>query len=435
MTAHTDLPSTSDSQFSSHFCQHLYDMAREQPGRNELTPQPDGRRLLVVQNFEDADIVLRRNVDNYAKNYRWFSQVAGNSRFTDEGAQWKFRQELSQPYLGKFDADRAFHISTRQATRMADHFAAKPPQDVLDEALIHQNMLSIFTQMFLEVEVGSIPMAHDSASRLTELASLWAFVEPGSNAISHSKELIREILQLRKQVFTALQTLRSEELQGSPMLRKMLEAESAPGFDFSFEKELTMMLGAGTDTASYSIGWALHLLASHPQLQERLFAGISAIHAEHQSDPQALKTAIAEHGDLRCLISELLRLYPTAPFVPRIAQGDDQLSDMQVKAGDVIVVSLIGVNEKALQRTNPWEPDLDAAAREGFGMGSGMISSFVWGKRICGGRSFALVELASVLSVLIRKLHFELSSNDPIEFEWVGQMRRKGGQRVRVLPR
>ncbi|KAF5298692.1 hypothetical protein FQA39_LY19212 [Lamprigera yunnana] len=264
---------------------------------------------------------------------------------------------------------------------MAAQLLQKPDAEVLDEGLIHQGMLSIFTQMFLDVELNQLPMAHDSASRLIELASAYAFVAPGEESIKGDKAHIREILQLRKTVFDALQTLRSDALPASPMLAAMLQAESTPGFDFAFEKELTMLFGAGTDTASYSIGWALYLLATNPDVQERLHQGMREVYERHGQDRQALQSAIAQHADLRSFIAELLRLYPPLPFITRLAQGADQLSDMAVAPADVVVVSLVGVNHKALERASPWQPDLDAAQQEGFGMGAGTISSFVWGKR------------------------------------------------------
>ena len=68
-------------------------------------------------------------------------------------------------------------------------------------------------------------------------------------------------------------------------------------------------------------------------------------------------------------------------------------------------------------------------------MGTGSVSSFVWGKRVCGGRSFALVELAAVLSVLIVQLQVEVSRQEPMVYEWVGQMRRKGGHLLKLANR
>ncbi|MEJ5030412.1 cytochrome P450 [Comamonas sp. MYb69] len=425
----------SASDISSQFCQDLYALARERPRQNTVRPQHDGRRMLVIQNLDDADRVMRRNADNYLKNFRWFTQVAGNSRLTDDGEPWRFRQELSQPFLGKYDASRAFALSTLHGQHIARHLALAPQSQVLDEALIHQGMLSIFTQMFLDVELSSLPMAHGSASRLIELASAYAFVAPGQEGLGGDKAHIREILQLRKTIFAALQTLRGDSVPRSPMLAAMLQAETAPGFDFSFEKELTMLFGAGTDTASYSVGWALHLLATHPEVQERLHLGLRQVYAQHGHDRQALQSAIAQHADLRSFVAELLRLYPPLPFITRLAQEGDQLSDLQVEPGDVVVVSLVGVNHKALERPDPWKPDLDAALQEGFGMGTGSISSFVWGKRVCGGRSFALVELAAVLSVLIVELEVQVSRQEPIVYEWVGQMRRKGGHLLTLTSR
>ena len=415
----------------SDFCQFLYDTAASDPGRN-LVFETDGQRVIVIQKAEDADIVMRRNLANYPKNLRWFEQVAGNSRLTDEGEAWKFRWSLSQPFFSKYDAERGYEVSLIHARNMARRL----PQAqgvLLDEAGIHESMLSIFVQMFLEIELASIPMAHDSCSRLIELASAYAFTAPGSDRTSYSREHLSEILSLRKQIFAALQQLRHLR-EPSAMLEKMLQAESEPGFDFQFEKELILLFGAGTDTAAYTVGWALHLLALDPELQQRLRGVVDAIYAEHTDESERSKALMAS-PELKHFIAEVLRLFPPLPFVTRSALQADQLSDISIKPGDVIIVSLVGINTKGLQRANPWVPDIDAAALEGSGMGTGAHTGFIWGPRVCGGRNFSLLELTIVLSELLHDLRFEATENTPLEYEWIGQMRRKGGHRVKALAR
>lgn len=92
--------------------------------------------------------------------------------------------------------------------------------------------------------------------------------------------------------------------------------------------------------------------------------------------------------------------------------------------------------ECRLRRDTLWVPDIDAAAREGMGPGTGVQSSFTWGPRVCGGRNFALLELSIVLGELIHRLRFAtMEEQQPMEYEWVGQMHRLEGHRVEVFPR
>ncbi|MDH5855734.1 cytochrome P450 [Lampropedia aestuarii] len=424
-----------NERFSSDFCHQIYDLAKKNPTKNHIQHHPNSPRVLIIQNLEDADHVMRKNADNYYKNSKWLSQVVGNSRLTDDGEAWKFRQSLSQTVFAKYDADRAFHVSSIHGRNIAKHLAGQPSKSILDEASIHQGMMAIFAQMFLEIEFSDLPMAHDSASKLIELASAYAFTPPGKAMDLADKEHIRAILQLRKTTFDALNRLRVSPSHKSPLLQKMLDAETSGNVDFSFEKELTTLFNAGTDTTSYTLGWGLHILAKQTDLQERLHQAISQLYHQHAHDSQALQTAICQNPLLRGFVAELLRLYPPLPFVSRLALAKDYLSDIEVQPNDVVIISLVGVNHKALQRKDPWVADIDAAIQDGFGMGTGTVSSFVWGKRVCGGRSFALVNLTTVLSELIMQLKLEASSNEQIVYEWVGQMRRKGGQRVRVIAR
>lgn len=421
-------------------CNYLYEQARNAPGSNSVV-QSNGKRVVIVQSLDDADAIMRRKMPIYEKRMHWFARVAGNSRLTDDGASWKFRWGLSQPSLSKYDPERANTVCLFHGRTLAQHLSRQPASEILDDALIHEAVISIFTQMFLEVELKDIPMAHDSASRLIELASVYAFQAPGAHAdggrSGYAPEHIHAIFEGRKLIFDALQTVRHLP-DPSPLMRKMLEAESAEGMDFRFEKELITLFAAGSDTTAYSLGWALHLLAQFPDLQKRLQAQVDAIHAEHAGDDQALCDALAGCEDLKYFVAELLRLYPPLPFVTRVALQDDQLTDVSVHADDVVMVSLVGVNRKGLKRDNPWVPDIDAAAREGAGLGTGVQSSFTWGPRVCGGRTFALLELGIVLGELIHHLQFAPSRTDreePMVYEWVGQMRRLDGHRVTLSRR
>ncbi|UBB15758.1 cytochrome P450 [Comamonas odontotermitis] len=414
--------------FSDDFWARMYELAREEPGRNAEVIH-DGLRVVVVQDLDDADIVLRKRLANYPKNLQWFAQVGGQSRLTEDGDQWRFRSELSQPSFSRYDHDRGYAISAKQTRRMAGLLAANTKVPLLDEDVIHHCILSIFTEMFLDVELDKIPIAHDGPSRLIELASKYTCIHRGQGQDAHTKDHIRQILESRRQVFGSMQCLRDGNAYDSAMMRRMLAAEAVPGYDFRFEKEMTTLFVAGADTASNSTGWALHLLASYPELQERLHTGQRAIHTSLPDGTERCRAILADQ-DLKAFISELLRLHSPLPFVTRVAKADDRLSNIDVHARDVVIVSLIGVNRKAMARPDPWVPDIDAAAREGVGMGTGINSSFTWGARVCGGRSFALLELTTILSFLIAELHFGLSENLPIECEWVGQMRRKGGHRI-----
>lgn len=417
---------------ASDCCNYLYAQARHAPGRNSVIDS-NGKRVVVVQDLADADAIMRRKMAIYEKRMHWFARVAGNSRLTDDGAAWRFRWGLSQPFLSKYDPQRAQSVCLFHARQLTRALADAPGQR-LNEKRIHESVISVFTQMFLEIELQDIPMAHDSASRLIELASVYAFTAPGAERSVYKQEDIRDIFYWRKHVFDALQHLRHLP-EPAPLLQKLLDAESVDGFDFRFEKELITLFGAASDTTSYSLGWAAHLLASFPALQARLQASVDGIYARHADDEHALCDALQACGDLKFFVAELLRLYPPLPFVTRVALQDDRLSDTEVHAEDVVLVSLVGVNQKGLRRDDPWVPDIDAATREGVGLGTGVQSSFTWGPRVCGGRSFALLELNIVLGELIHRLSFRAMEEAPMEYEWVGQMRRLGGHRVEVFPR
>ncbi len=115
-----------------------------------------------MQDLDDADSVLRKHLANCPKNLQWFAQLGGQSRLTYDGDQWRFRAGLSQPSFNRYGHDRGDAISARQARRMAGLLATDTKVPLLDEDAIHDSILSTFTEMFLDVELDRIPMAHAS---------------------------------------------------------------------------------------------------------------------------------------------------------------------------------------------------------------------------------------------------------------------------------
>src|SRR5215208_8042556 len=99
---------------ASAFCDLLYRLAVAHPGEN-VELELSGVPVLVVQNLDDANHILRSNAANYRKNLNWFRQALGASRLTEDGEAWRVRRDASQEFLTRFDREKAFAIACRHA--------------------------------------------------------------------------------------------------------------------------------------------------------------------------------------------------------------------------------------------------------------------------------------------------------------------------------
>jgi cytochrome P450 len=134
-------------------------------------------------------------------------------------------------------------------------------------------------------------------------------------------------------------------------------------------------------------------------------------------------------------VNEALRLFPPVPILSRIAQDRDIINGQLINAGQRILISVIGLHydprffhqptSLILDRFPEGQPTRDQLRH---------YMPFGGGPRVCGGSRFAMIELPLALALLLRNLHFALSKDTSLQFEWGASLRRKGGQKLLIQP-
>ncbi len=160
---------------------------------------------------------------------------------------------------------------------------------------------------------------------------------------------------------------------------------------------------AGHETSASALAWALYLVATHPEVQERV-----ALEA------QALRPEFGVVGSLRFtrdVFREALRLYPPVPMMVRETTVPEEFRGRKVKPGAQVVISPwhLHRHERIWDRPDDFDPDRWAgegkeAAREGY-------LPFSRGPRVCPGAGFAMLEGTLLLAHLVRAFRFEAVAN------------------------
>ncbi|KAH7537712.1 hypothetical protein FEM48_Zijuj03G0122100 [Ziziphus jujuba var. spinosa] len=166
---------------------------------------------------------------------------------------------------------------------------------------------------------------------------------------------------------------------------------------------------AGYESTAIAISWCLMLLALHPEWQARIRSEFSQICPDGVPDANSLPQLKA----VTMVVQEVLRLYPPAAFVSREAFEDTQIGNVVVPKG-VCVWTLI----PTLHRDpDIWGPDANEFKPERFAEGvskackspQGYIP-FGLGARLCLGKNLAMVELKVVVSMIVSRFAFSLST-------------------------
>ena len=157
---------------------------------------------------------------------------------------------------------------------------------------------------------------------------------------------------------------------------------------------------AGHETSASALSWALYLLATHPEAQDRVAA-----------EAAGLEPAFATMAGLRFtrdVFREALRLYPPVPMMVRESRDVQTFRGRKVAKGAQVVISPWHLHRHERIWNNPdgfdpdrWvTPEAREAAREGY-------LPFSRGPRVCPGAGFAVLEGTLLLAHLVRTFRFE----------------------------
>lgn len=412
---------------STEICHALYQHAREHNGRN-LDIELNGVPVLLVQRYEDADHVLRTHASSYRKNMDWFRQALGSSRFSEDGSAWEVRRRLTHEYFTHFDRDQTCRLAMRYGREAANQMihAGAAGATHIDDGVLRRMAVSVLVENFFGLPFDDTGIDLERIAELMEYGSAYAFVPSGRTDALYG-DALRRLPSLRRRVLGDLRIFRDRTMPRGAMLEGMLAADNDPDSRIVLEHELLTFFAAGAETSAATVGWTLYLLATHGDLQaclrEEAHARASRVHEEGWS-------ALSDFDALATLVSEALRLYPPTPIVARLATLTDRIGDREVRPGQNVLISFVGIQHDRRHRPDPWRLHVDSDTRRRTG--AGVHTAFSFGPRICGGKQFALVELMAFVFVLLLEARFEPTSLDAPRFHWKSQMLREGGQPVRV---
>ncbi|KAI0746326.1 cytochrome P450 [Daedaleopsis nitida] len=204
--------------------------------------------------------------------------------------------------------------------------------------------------------------------------------------------------------------------------------------------QMSTFILAGVDTTSNALGRVFHMLAQHPEVQERLRSEILAARAQFGEEIPYDELSRMPYLDAVC--RETLRLFSPAALTTRCAARDTVLPlsepirgrdgtvlhEVVVPKGTMVVANFLACNtNKALWGADAleWKPDrwlnpLPHAVEEAHVPGIyANLMTFSGGGRACIGFKFSQFEMKVVLAVLVGAFRFELSDK-PFVWNFAG---------------
>ena len=388
-------------------------------------------RAWFVDDPDAVDRVLRTNAGNYTKKtvqYGALSLLTGNGLLTADNPQWLPRRRQVGPAFHRRTLERLVGCVGAAADGLDAEFASRvpgaggtgaTPTRVDVDGPLMRATLDVVSRGLFSADLGRRDVTADLGRRdendiagavldgLEEVMrrATRPLHAPRSWPTPGNRRLTRSLATLDAAVDAVVTSRAGAPTPADPDVLDLLLATLGDDPRAIRDEAVTLVV-AGHETVASAMEWAAHLLATHPEVQDRTAEEAARVLGDRDQPPTLAD--VARLPLARAVLDETLRLYPPAWVVTRRATADDELAGHRLPAGTLVIVSPWVRHRDPAAWDEPsafdpgrfldhdHDPDTDARPTRP----TGAYLPFGIGPRLCVGRDFALLEATLLLARL-----------------------------------
>ncbi|CAH2242602.1 jg2447 [Pararge aegeria aegeria] len=330
------------------------------------------RHILHTYKEEDIEIILShsRNIKKGIA-YRFMEPWLGTGLLISTGNKWHRRRKILTPAF-HFDILKSFlKVFEEQSQSLVEALRQlnKEGTEVLDVIpFISDHMLYTIcetamgikldadkTETKVEYKKAILDIGAMVMERLTTfylhsdfLFNLHPLGRRFAKSLAKVHSFADNVIMERKKAYDSGAVLNADNGEGKrrlALLDLLLESERKGEIDLEgIREEVNTFMFEGHDTTAIALSFGLMLLADHEEVQERIFEECKDIFSD--SSHSISMSDLGEMKYLEAVIKEILRLYPSVPFIGREIVEDFMLGDIKVKKGSEVVVHIYDVQRR-----------------------------------------------------------------------------------------
>ena len=404
------------------------------------------RRQVVFVNTPDSVkyVMVTRNTNFERKSpqmRRALEMLLGDGLFISDGQTWKQRRPLIADIVHKRRLPEFAGTMEQAAADAIARWAGLPAETEFD---LMTDMAHLTAQIISRAIFGKNLGAQAAQQVIDGFTSYQKGVDSfnlgyflGANEgwpLRRGRRMREAVARVHEVIDSVIDSHLKGEGDAASMV-SMLIARKARGDNSDLDitalrNEAATIFLAGHETTATTLTWAFYLLSNAPWAERGLVEEINLICGDR---PVAMEDI--PHLDwCRSVIMETLRLYPPVPLLPRQALKADQIADIEVKAGSLVIIApwLLHRASDLWENPNHFEPQRFA---KGAKYNPFAFIPFSVGPRICAGLNFGLDESVLCLAALIQRFRVIPRPGYKVEPVCRLTLRPNGGFPVTVSPR
>jgi cytochrome P450 len=375
----------------------------------------------VVHLVSDPDAVkhvLQDNAHNYTRGkfYRNFDLFFGRGMLTTDGAEWRERRQLSQPFFHRPRLrERSTAITDCALDLVAQWELAADRGETVDvtDGLMTLAM-GVFGRMFLGVDLRP----HSAELQPAVRFAMQAVLRSGSAAQLLPRWVPtgyrRTVRRHQQTLDRVLNDVVEQHVRGEVEEETVVSALLAASWSREdVLAEVKTLFLAGHETVGCSMVWTLHSLSQHPEVRRTLEAELAKVLGGRTPTAEDLPDLVY----LRQVVQESLRLNPAVWSYPRDVVADDTIGGYHIPAGSSILLSsyLTQHNHELWENPEALDPQRFCPAHNGAAeRPKYAYYPFGGGARKCIGFEAALLEIQLAVATIVQRVRMDLVPGRPI---------------------
>jgi len=395
-------------------------------------------RSLFINHPDLIEDVLVNNARLYYKGriLRANKYLFGEGLLTSEGDFWLRQRRLAQPAFHRARVNAYAATMAEYAEQLIATWRNGEARDIHEEMM--QLALRIVSKTLFDADVTrdakeigeTLDVLLQIAANFgrTILVPLWV---PSPRNIRAKLGIKR----LEKVIYRIIAERRANGRDTGDLLSILLHAQDEDGThmnDRQLRDETITLFLAGHETTANTLAWTWWLLAQNPAVERKF----------HEELDGALGGRVPEVDDLPKLaflnnvLTESLRLYPTAWGMARLAAEEHEIAGYPVRPGYGVAFA-----QWVIHRDVRWfDAPLEFRPERWDNGLAKQLPRFAYfpfggGPRQCIGNTFALMEASVVLATIGQKFRFQLVPNHKVTPLASITLRPKNGIQVRLETR
>lgn len=384
-----------------------------------------------IQQVMVTDAAKYHKDPDYSDPKNGLARYLGFGLLTSDGEFWQRQRKLIQPAFHHKRIEGYADIMTRFATQHSDTWQDGSTISAAD-AMMNLTLAIVVEALFgSSVEADAQKIGH--SMEIMQTRFMQGTVIPPWIPTPTSFQEPKAVADLDAIVYQLISQRRAEGVDRGDLLSMLLavrDDDGNPMSDKQIRDEAVTLILAGHETTANVMAWTWYLLSQHPEVEAKLHAELDSV----------LAGRTPTYADLRALtytdmvMKEVMRLYPPAYFIGRMAMEETRVGDYTVPKGTQIGIAIFSAHrdERWWDAPNDFVPERWESERE---RPKHAYLPFGAGPRVCIGLSFAAIEARLLLATLAQNYRLRLPAGTTVRTDPLITLRPKGKLNMTVEAR